>query len=152
MFEDAKLGAKIKEKNATIISGSLPVIQGNREMLEYLFFHLLGNAIKFNDAGNEPVIKINAEIIEESHSANQETVKRFHRIVFTDNGIGFSEQETQQIFRVFNKLQPDRFRGSGIGLAICQKIMEAHNGFIKVETREGAGSSFACYFPIERLV
>lgn len=151
MSEDAKLGPKIKEKNAMIVSGNLPVIYGNREMLGYLFFHLLDNAIKFQNTGSEPLIKINAEIVEETYSSKQDDIRRFHRVTFTDNGIGFADSEKQQIFHTFTKLHPDRFRGSGIGLAICQKIMDAHNGFIKVESKEGEGSSFSCYFPVKGI-
>jgi len=146
ILEDAKLGAKIKEKEATIESDELPVIHGNKEMLGYLFFHLLDNAIKFQSPENGPVVRVQASVVEAGNTIKHTTSKKFHRISFIDNGIGFTEQESQRIFHMFNKIHPDRFRGSGIGLAICEKVMDAHNGFIKVESTEGKGSIFHCYF------
>lgn len=142
ILEDAKLGAKIKEKEATIESDELPVIHGNKEMLGYLFFHLLDNAIKFQSPENGPVVRVQASVVEAGNTIKHTTSKKFHRISFIDNGIGFTEQESQRIFHMFNKIHPDRFRGSGIGLAICEKVMDAHNGFIKVESTEGKGSIF----------
>lgn len=147
MFEDERLGPKIKEKNATILSAELPVIYGNKEMIGYLFFHLLDNAIKFQEEGNHPVVKISADLVEGQPLHKSASDKNYHCLSFTDNGIGFEEKDNQIIFRMFSKLNPDRFRGSGIGLAICQKIMDAHNGFIRAESIPGAGSSFSCYFP-----
>ncbi len=146
ILEDAKLGAKIKEKGATIESNRLPVIHGNKEMLGYLFFHLLDNAIKFQSPENTPVVRIHAEVVDVGNVIRHSGSKTFHRLSFIDNGIGFTEEESHRIFHMFNKIHPDRFRGSGIGLAICEKVMDAHNGFIKVESTEGKGSIFHCYF------
>jgi PAS domain S-box-containing protein len=146
VLEESKLGAKIKEKNAVIEASELPIIHGNKEMLGYLFFHLVDNAIKFQSSSKTPVVRIEADIIEAGNAIKHPTPKKFYRISFIDNGIGFGEEESQRIFHMFDKLHPDRFRGSGIGLAICEKVMDAHNGFIKAQSKEGEGSRFECHF------
>ncbi|MET0463103.1 MAG: ATP-binding protein [Chitinophagaceae bacterium] len=145
-LEDSKLGAKIKEKDAVIEAHELPVIHGNKEMLGYLFFHMLDNAIKFQAPDKTPAVRIETDIIEAGNAIKHPIPKKLFRISFIDNGIGFSEEQSQRIFHMFDKLHPDRFRGSGIGLAICEKVMDAHNGFIKVSSKEGEGSRFECYF------
>ncbi|MCG2616800.1 ATP-binding protein [Terrimonas sp. NA20] len=146
VLEDSKLGAKIKEKGAVIEVNELPAIHGNREMLGFLFFHLLDNAIKFQSPENTPVVRVEADIIEAGNAIKHTTPKKLCRISFIDNGIGFDEEQGQRIFHMFDKLHPDRFRGSGIGLAICEKVMDAHNGFIKAYSKLGEGSRFECYF------
>lgn len=73
----------------------------------------------------------------------------YHCIVVSDNGIGFNEAYKEDVFKIFHRLHSNEYRGTGIGLAICKKIMQSHNGFIDVESEENKGSNFALYFPIE---
>jgi len=70
------------------------------------------------------------------------------KISISDNGIGFEQDDAEKVFQLFEKLpSKQKFPGSGIGLAICKKIMEAHNGFIEATSTPGEGSRFDCYFP-----
>ena len=66
----------------------------------------------------------------------------------SDNGIGFNETYKEDIFKIFHRLHTSQFQGTGIGLAICKKIMELHDGFIEVSSEEGKGANFALYFPV----
>ena len=143
-----KLAIKIKEKNAQICADILPSLSGHQAMLEFLFFHLIDNGLKFQEPNNTPSIYIKSDEAETSNpAANDAKGRKFIRLIFSDNGIGFNEQDKDRIFIMFEKLHPDRFRGSGLGLAICKKIMDAHDGFITVESEPGKGTTFYCYFP-----
>jgi signal transduction histidine kinase len=146
-----EVSAEIKNKSETdpvIEVGDLCVIYGHKNYLYMLFYNLLNNAVKFNESAN-PVIHINCKKIvlntETSFTANKE----YYEVIITDNGIGFEEEHKEKIFAMFEKLHPGKYKGSGIGLTIARKIMDAHNGFITVESIPGNGSSFHCFFPVE---
>jgi len=125
-----KTGAEIK-------ADPLPKIKGVENLLLYLFKNLLGNSIKFQSPGNKPLIHI---------SSTQE--RGTTKLVFTDNGIGFSSVYKKKIFQMFRRLHgKTEFEGTGMGLAICKRIMEKHGGTITAESEEGKGASFTCWFP-----
>lgn len=141
------LKEKITEKQAIIKSEQLPVIYGNAQMIQYLFINLLDNALKFQPEGNIPVINITASHITGNTRPGITTGQEKHYvcIYFADNGIGFKDNEAEKIFNIFERLHPrNRFGGSGIGLTICQKIAEAHGGFMEAKSHEGEGSTFSC--------
>ena len=131
------LDSSIKESNAKIIAGKLPVINGYREMSS-LFQNLISNAIKYRKADTPLVIKINAE--------EKETEWVFS---FQDNGIGIEKEYQERIFIIFQKLHNrEEYAGTGIGLSQCKKIVELHGGRIWVESDFGKGSTF--YFTINK--
>lgn len=134
----SKIRQKLSEKEAVINIDPLPVINGCEEMLMYLFQQLLDNALKFQYQNQKPIININCS----TAPGND-----FLEIIFQNNGIGFDESESDKIFDMFVKLNGAEFRGSGIGLSICKKIMDMHEGMITAENVEGSGSIFKCYFP-----
>lgn len=130
------LEVAIRESNAAIHIGTLPVLRANPTQMVQLFQNLLANAIKFR--GEQPlVIHIGAE-----HEGNE-----WHFRV-SDNGIGMDPKYRDRIFGIFQRLHAARkYPGTGIGLAICKKIIERHNGRIWVETEPGKGSTFHFTLP-----
>ncbi|MFL5745623.1 MAG: sensor histidine kinase [Niastella sp.] len=143
------LEKKIKETSAVIHVANLPVITGSQEMLYSLFYNLLDNAIKFQPAGNTPVIEIVSAIEKKIEGPNFE--EQFLCISITDNGIGFNQADADKVFTIFGRLHSrEEYRGSGTGLTICQKIANAHGGYLTAEGRPGNGATFRCYLPPEQ--
>lgn len=104
--------------------------------------------LKFSKAGIPPVIDIQAEIVTNQQLPTQMQQPKYHAISFQDNGIGFEKEYANRIFDVFQRLHPvHKYPGTGIGLAICKKIMENHRGYIEADSELGAGSRFTIYFP-----
>lgn len=144
----SKLQRAIDNSGATLDYPSMPVIRAYPEMLKLLFWHMLGNALKFHAEGAQPNITISYEVVKGDASqhplANKEA--SYHRIAFVDNGLGFAAEYSEKIFGMFQRLNPDgAYKGTGMGLAICRKVAAAHGGFITVESKEGAGTTFYCY-------
>lgn len=147
-----KLQNKITEKEAVVTADALPVIPGYKDMLRTLFYNLIDNSLKFQETGNQPKINISSRLVpaEELPAGFRKTNKTMVLLSFTDNGIGFDPQYASRIFIMFEKLHPKgQYHGSGMGLAIARKIIDAHDGFIRATAQPGAGASFECYLPIE---
>jgi signal transduction histidine kinase len=118
--------------------------------IQQLFINLIGNSLKYSKQGIAPVITINYEEInaDEYPFLRDKNQKRYHRISVTDNGLGFEQQYAEDIFLLFYRLHPkSELTGSGIGLSICKKIVENHNGFILAESKPGIGSTFSFFLP-----
>ncbi len=143
------LDKKIMDSNAVITSDELPVIQGFPMLLTLLLYHLLDNAIKFRRNDVKPEIKIIYEKYSNVKSKFEDDDIIVHqRISVKDNGIGFNQNEADKIFRIFYRLhEKNKFKGSGIGLALCKKIMDLHNAIINATSTENEGAEFCCYFP-----
>ncbi len=144
------LAVNIEEKNATINIGSLPVIKAIPFQIEQLFINLITNSFKYSKENTKPVVDIFAEKITEPEKYHdmEFTEKRYHKIVVSDNGIGFKQEYAEKVFVLFQRLETDsKYSGTGLGLAICKKIVENHNGFIAVKSRPNHGASFSIYFP-----
>lgn len=134
----------ISEKNAQIIAHSLPTIEGSFVLLHQLFYNLLHNALKFSRTGVEPVITIESQPV---HTGLKEMVE----IKVIDNGIGFSEDKAKEIFQSFVRLHPkDRYEGTGLGLALCKRIVERHGGTIEATGTSGEGAVFSIRLPKEQ--
>jgi len=144
-----EMAEKIETSKAQITVDELPLIKGNSNQIFYLFKNLLTNAIKFQNHDAVPQIKITAEIVNGEEVDISEPHEEYGKISFIDNGIGFENKYAKKIFQVFQRLNgKHEFEGTGIGLAICKKIMENHNGWITAESTPGKGSQFCCYFPL----
>jgi PAS domain S-box-containing protein len=146
------LQKKIKDKQAIIEMSALPSITGFKQMLNNLFYNLIDNALKFQPRGNIPKLSITATTISllPKLFPQSEEGKEYIGIHFSDNGIGFNQYDAEKIFTMFEQLHPEAaYQGSGIGLAICKRIMEAHKGYITAESIPGQGATIHCYFPIE---
>ncbi|MFK7978438.1 MAG: ATP-binding protein [Saprospiraceae bacterium] len=126
----------IKEKNADFQIHDLPTILGIPSQMKQLFQNLIENGIKYNN-NERPTITIKS-IIQKEH----------FQIIVTDNGIGINERYKESIFEMFKRLHTAReYEGTGIGLAICKKIMTQYRGEIQLESEEGKGSQFVLSFP-----
>lgn len=135
------LDLSIKESNAKITSAILPILKGDGIRLRQLFRNLIGNAIKFRKKNSIPEITIT---VEEKSTEYLFGVK--------DNGIGIEEQHINKLFSIFQRLHADEeYPGTGIGLAICKKIVDLHGGKIWVESKLGEGSTFYFTIPKEKL-
>lgn len=146
----SSLYENIKESGAEIEIEELPVIKGNSNQLHTLLRNLLINAIKFQATGNVPLIRIHSQVIPSNEIPDIQTSDHteYFRISITDNGIGIDKMYSKKIFMIFQRLHAQHeYEGTGMGLAICKKIMENHGGYITVDSEPGAGSSFSCYFP-----
>ncbi len=128
----------IQEKQAQVFVDPLPDITGSRFQLQQLFQNLLSNALKFQAAGNLPVIRITVSASETGHT-----------IQLADNGIGFDNRFKDQIFKMFQRLNSaNQFKGTGIGLAICKRVVENHGGTITVDSFLGQGTTFTIFLPL----
>jgi light-regulated signal transduction histidine kinase (bacteriophytochrome) len=152
VIEDMEL--KIMETNASITIGPLPEVEVNRFEMSQLFGNLLSNAIKFRLPINDPKIMITGAPIDEAEKKAY-PLKGHHgfaKIVVEDEGIGFDEKYAERIFQVFQRLHgKSEYPGSGIGLAICKKIVENHNGYIYAKSEQGHGASFTVILPKKQL-
>jgi signal transduction histidine kinase len=118
--------------------------------MRQLFYNLIGNAIKFRKRAVDPVIRIETEKLSgnaEHHSAKKNGGE-YYRISISDNGIGFDSKYSDEIFMVFKRLHSyHAFEGSGVGLSICKKIIEKHNGTITAKGNPDQGSTFTIELP-----
>lgn len=138
---------KISFNNAEVSAGILPAIEGHPLLLSLLLHHLLDNAIKFRKDDVHPVLAVRYALVYKSVVANTQALP-YHEITFTDNGIGFSTDEANNIFTIFYRLhERGKYKGSGIGLAVCHKIMSLHGGFITAQGKPGKGCAITCLFP-----
>jgi signal transduction histidine kinase len=117
--------------------------------VQQLFANLIGNALKFTK--NEPVIRISSKTVTKAgiiHAPQNLAEGNYIEISISDNGIGFSQEYDKVIFSMFQRLHgKQEYAGTGIGLALCKKIMENHEGYITVKSEISRGSVFYVYFP-----
>lgn len=142
---------ELSAKNGQIVFNNvLPEVKVIPFQMKQLFLNLIGNSIKYAKSDVEPLIEISHTTVDADKSLKKSLKgKHFHKISIVDNGIGFDQQYAQKIFELFERLhQKNDYSGSGIGLAICKKIVENHDGGITAEGRPGVGSSFHIYLPL----
>jgi signal transduction histidine kinase len=131
---------------------NMPLISGYPFLLTVLFNHLIDNAIKFRKENQHPVIRIECAETDAPAPEHPEAIPGTHynHFVIEDDGIGFDSSYSEDIFKIFYRLHPKgAYKGSGIGLAICRKIMDIHGGFITAESGAQTGARFHCFFPVE---
>jgi len=140
----------IEGKNVRIESEPLPTIMANANQLFYLFKNLLDNSIKFGQKTRSPHVVVKSALVDSNTDRNVADGSNYYKISFEDNGIGFNILYKKKIFEVFQQLQDVKdSQSTGMGLAICKKVVENHGGFITAESEPGKGSVFCCYFPVE---
>ncbi|HEU0137767.1 MAG TPA: ATP-binding protein, partial [Flavobacterium sp.] len=128
----------------------LPVLAVLPSQFRQLFVNLISNAIKYRNTSERPQIKISGDHAkpEELETFNSKAGQDYYKITVSDNGIGFLPEYSEKIFEPFQRLHDkDEYSGTGIGLAICKKIMLNHNGCIRAESTPGKGSTFLIYTP-----
>ncbi len=147
----AELSEIILDQKADIQYPDLPVVKGIEFQLEQLFTNLISNALKYSKPGIQPVIKITSEEITASKESAiaDNTNRKYLKLTFTDNGIGFEQEFAEKIFNIFQRLHSKTdYPGTGIGLAICKKIVENHKGYILAKSIPNEGSQFIVYLPL----
>jgi len=146
-----ELEIEIEKNNALVQVKELPVVWAVPSLMRQLFHNLLSNAIKFRKKNVEPVVQIESEKVNSLNSIHIPKAmngNNYYKISVSDNGIGFDPKYREEIFMVFKRLHSyHEFEGSGVGLSICKKIVEKHNGFITVESKPGEGSTFMFGLP-----
>jgi light-regulated signal transduction histidine kinase (bacteriophytochrome) len=149
IIEEAKadLQESMGEISAEVITGTLPVIYGIPFLIKQLFSNLIANSVKYASPDRLPVINITAENLPQRY--NRDEPQLYEVIYVKDNGIGFEPQYAESIFKLFTKLHSvSEYKGSGVGLALCKKIMQNHKGHITATGKPGEGTVMTLYFPV----
>lgn len=127
----------VDEAGATVDVGPMPVVAANDVMLTQLFQNLLDNAVKFRRPGCAPRVRVEAERVDDAW-----------RFVVADDGIGIAPEHRERVFQMFQRLHTrDEYGGTGIGLALCRKIVEHHGGRIEIDDTPGGGATFTFTIP-----
>jgi signal transduction histidine kinase len=141
---------KIEQQNAMVTSSSLPELNIVPSQFRQLFLNLLSNSLKFIRPDVQPVITISYNLVPQEQLIHYQlsAAPFYHKIVFSDNGIGFENEFAGKIFTIFQRLHGrSEYEGSGIGLAICKKIVTHHGGIIYAESELGKGATFTIILP-----
>ncbi|RZJ91971.1 MAG: PAS domain-containing protein [Chryseobacterium sp.] len=134
----------IMEKKAEFSTDELPKIEGSAILMQQLFYNLIQNSLKFSKPDNPPHITISSSIIKNNDG-------EYLQIIITDNGIGLDIAYAERIFKEFERLNSkDNFEGNGLGLALCKKIVQRHNGFIKAAGQIDNGAEFTIMLPLKQ--
>jgi signal transduction histidine kinase len=143
-----ELDEEIGKKQAQVTLSKLPQAPINPGLLKLLFHNLIGNALKYSKKDVPPVITIR---MEDTAQAAPEDSPKYYRILVKDNGLGFDQRYAEEIFGMFKRLhQETKLEGTGIGLALCKRIAEHHNGFISALSKVNEGSVFIVSLPVSQ--
>jgi signal transduction histidine kinase len=146
----ADLEVRLERTRGTVEYGALPAVLADPLQMHQLMLNLIGNALKYHRPDEPPRVVISGEVVttEETESGPRERPSPVVRITVTDNGIGFDDKYSQQIFTIFQRLHGQQeYEGTGIGLAICKKIVERHGGTITAKGLPGEGAVFTLELP-----
>ncbi|WP_350607969.1 CHASE3 domain-containing protein [Pseudoalteromonas sp. MER144-MNA-CIBAN-0113] len=139
----------INESNAQVITVDMPIIQADPSQMHQLFLNLISNAVKFRAPNVNPVIDIGFERINEFSEEHNSKVS-WHVITVKDNGIGFSAEYADKIFVPFQRLHGrSQYKGTGIGLSVCRRIVERHGGTITAISTPNEGATFIIKLPVD---
>ncbi len=139
----------IAEINGTVSIAPLPVVNGQYTLLLQLFTNLVSNAIKYRRLEVPFKLDISAETVVTAEKGLNSDTGKYWKINVSDNGIGFDQVYAAKLFDIFYRLHgKHQYKGAGIGLAICKKIIHIHNGFITASGQPGQGAVFSVYFPV----
>jgi signal transduction histidine kinase len=148
----ADMDMQIQEKNARIIIDPLPSLFVYPALIKPLFENLINNAIKYSQKNTAPVIRITSNNETLENFPDSISVKKYCRINIEDNGIGFEQKYAEQIFKMFKRLHGNsEYAGTGIGLAICKKIVEEHHGYISAKSTIDKGTIFTVSLPLDNV-
>lgn len=146
-----ELVESIDDKKAVVESIKLPILNVIPYQIQQLFINLISNSLKYSRAEVSPLIKIECiKVSAKDYEVITKTdgEKKYFKFTLKDNGLGFDQNQAENIFVLFNRLyHKAQYSGTGIGLAICKKIVENHDGFIMAEGVVGVGSTFTFFFP-----
>jgi two-component system, LuxR family, sensor kinase FixL len=149
------LEVRIEKNGARLDVGALPTVNGDPTQMRQLMQNLLSNALKFQPGGKQPVVSISSRIIPDAAGneiANTPDANPLWEISVQDNGIGFDEKHLEKIFAVFQRLHGrTEYEGTGIGLAVCRRILERHGGSITARSQPGKGATFLFSIPSHHI-
>jgi signal transduction histidine kinase len=145
------LDEEMRNKNAKIFVDKLPVLSVNPGLMKPLFQNLIGNALKYCKKDVAPLIKITHDVSNQLNGKSKELKDKYCKILIQDNGIGFDQKYAEEIFGMFKRLHHNtEFQGTGIGLALCKKIVEQHKGYISARSKVNEGSTFIISLPLQQ--
>ncbi|ADB38735.1 sensor histidine kinase [Spirosoma linguale] len=146
ILDDQEL--RIKGMDVQLEIGDLPIIEGIASQMDHLFNNLISNALKFVKPGVHPVLRIQARAVDSDSYPDLIPDRRYFEISVEDNGIGFDEKYVDHIFKVFQRLHgKSAFEGTGIGLAICKRVVMYHHGYITARSQPNEGATFVVVLP-----
>ncbi|MGI8636870.1 MAG: sensor histidine kinase, partial [Segetibacter sp.] len=144
----------IQERNAVVNVDRLPILEAIPLQMNQLFNNLLGNALKFTSHSDVPTISVKCRPLYEGDLKNYKQLEKstqYYEICFIDNGTGFPQEFADQIFVIFQRLNDkEDYPGTGIGLALCRKIVRNHRGEIVAKSEEGKGATFYLILPVKQ--
>jgi light-regulated signal transduction histidine kinase (bacteriophytochrome) len=142
------LEVRIEKTQATVKVGSMPTIAADPTQLRQLMQNLISNGLKFQPKNAKPVIKIDASIVEDPSLVS---AAGLCQITVEDNGIGFDEKYLEKVFAVFQRLHGrSEYEGTGIGLAVCRRIVDRHGGSITAHSKPDEGATFIVTLPVQQ--
>ena len=151
ILDDQEL--RIKGLNVRVDIGPLPVVNGVSSQLAHLFANLVSNALKFLRPDVQPLLRIRSRPIDGHLYPELIEGRPYHEITVEDNGIGFDEKYLDHIFKVFQRLHgKSEFEGTGIGLAICKRVVVYHQGLITARSQPNQGTTFVVVLPQSQLL
>jgi PAS domain S-box-containing protein len=164
VFQEINLNTLLKEvlddmeasivlQGADIKVNQLPQVKGDARQLQQLFLNLFSNSLKYHKKGEPPKIQVSCKIVKgeeiEADLPLEKISASFYEIKVQDDGIGFSQEYTDRIFKLFQRLHGKAaYDGTGVGLAIAQKVIENHHGYITAESEQDKGAAFKVYLPV----
>ncbi|HWA32830.1 MAG TPA: ATP-binding protein, partial [Cyclobacteriaceae bacterium] len=132
----------IKESGAQVIVQDLPIIRGYATLIHQLFYNLINNSLKFRRESARPEITLSFR------ESVAEPLAEYFELEIKDNGVGFEQAYAERVFESFTRLNPkDKYEGTGLGLALCRKIVQRHKGIIRAKSELNKGATFSIYFP-----
>lgn len=138
------LEVRIEKSKGRVECSKLPIVEGDATQMYQLFQNLIGNALKFHKPDQAPQVKVSASALSENESS-------FYQIMVEDNGIGFDEKYLDRIFTIFQRLHGrHEYEGTGIGLAVCRKIVDRHGGNLTAQSSPGKGAAFLITLPAKQ--
>ena len=147
------LEIRIEELDGRVEVGDLPTIDADSLQMRQLMQNIIGNGLKYHKQGESPVVKVSAKLVKaDAEMSGAQISEDMCQITVTDNGIGFDEKYADRIFGIFQRLHNrTEYDGTGVGLAICRKIAERHNGTIEAHSEPEKGSKFVVMLPVKQV-
>lgn len=138
---------RIEQSQGKVVCHEMPMLEADPTQMSQLFLNLINNGLKFHKQNTPPIVEIRAEI----SKVPNDSVTPMVQILISDNGIGFEEKYLNRIFTIFQRLHGrHEYEGTGIGLAVCRKIVDRHGGQITAKSKLGEGSTFIVTLPIKQ--
>jgi len=146
------LEGHLQQTGGRVEVGDLPTVEADPMQMRQLLQNLIDNALKFHKPAVPPVVRVEAKVLHDPAHRSKSQVRAFYQVTVQDNGIGFEEQYRDRIFELFQRLHGrQEYEGTGMGLAICRKIVERHGGTITAKGAPGDGATFTITLPATQL-